>query len=186
MQAVSSPFIARTFNAMAAAAILAVSLGGASVAMASSHAAKAPMAADVQVDQAWIRATVKGQMGTGGFMTLTSTKGATLVGFSSSAAKANQIHEMAMEGDVMRMREIPALPLPAGQAVALKPGGFHLMLVKLKKTLKAGDKVPVTLKFKDAQGRVFSQKLNVPVQQAAAAASPAAAASSPDAGHAHH
>lgn len=186
MPAVASPFIARTFTAMAAAAILAVSLGGTSVAMASSHAAKAPVVADVQVDQAWIRATVKGQMGTGGFMTLTSTMGATLVGFSSSVAKANQIHEMAMEGDVMRMREIPALPLPAGQAVALKPGGYHLMLVKLNKTLKAGDKVPVTLKFKDAQGRVFSQKLNVPVQQTAAAASPAAAASSHEADHANH
>lgn len=172
---------------VAGAVLIAMSWEGAGVTHASSRT-KVAAAPDVQVSQAWIRATVKGQMGTGGFMTLTSTQGATLLGFTSAVAKTNQVHEMAMDGDVMRMRELANLPLPAGQAVALKPGGYHLMLINLKQTLKVGDQVPLTLKFKDTKGRVFTQQVKVPVQTMPPVATDAGKASGPmdHSGHMNH
>jgi periplasmic copper chaperone A len=144
----------------------------------------APQVADVQVSQAWIRQAVKGQSGTGGFMRLISTQGATLVGFDSPVAKA-ELHEMAMDGNVMRMRPIDALTLPAGRPVDLKPGSYHLMLVGLKKPLKVGEMVPVTLKLKGSDGKVTTQRLQVPVRGSApeAAADSSGAASMPEMGH---
>lgn len=141
-------------------------------------------AADVLVSQAWIRPAVKGQSGTGGFMRLISTQGATLVGFESPVAKA-ELHEMAMDGDVMRMRPIQALTLPAGRPVDLKPGSYHLMLIGLKKPLNAGESVPLTLKLKTADGKAIQQKVSVPVQARApqAAADATGAASMPEMGH---
>lgn len=118
----------------------------------------------VQITQAWIRPAVKGQSGTGGFMHLMSPQGATLLGFTASTvAGTSELHEMSMEGDVMRMRRVPKIELPAGQAVALQPGGLHLMLMGLKKPLKAGDKVPVVLKLKGPDGKAFTQRVSVPV-----------------------
>lgn len=74
-----------------------------------------------------------------------------LVGASSAVAGVVQIHEMVMEGDVMRMRELPhGLPIPAGQAVALKPGGYHVMLMDLKAPLVEGTTVDVALTFETA------------------------------------
>lgn len=125
--------------------------------------AQATEAAPVVVEQAWIRATVKGQTATGGFMTVTSATGATLLGFSSPAARSHQLHEMRMEGDVMRMRQIMSLPLPAGQAVQLQPGGLHLMLVGLKKPLQDGSMLPVELRLKTAAGKEVKVKVQVPV-----------------------
>ena len=73
-----------------------------------------------------------------------------LVGASSPASARMEMHEMAMEKDVMRMREVKGIDVPAKGAAELKPGGFHLMFMELKAPLKAGDKVPVTLKFEKA------------------------------------
>lgn len=117
----------------------------------------------VQVSDAWIRPAVKAQSGTGGFMSLRSAQPVSLVGFSTSIAATAELHQMSMEGDVMRMRPLPSLDLPAGQAVALEPGGSHLMLMGLKKPLKVGDQVPLVLKFKNAQGKFFTQSIKVPV-----------------------
>ncbi len=69
---------------------------------------------------------------TGAFLTLKADAAAKLVSAQSPVAEAVEIHEMSMEGDVMRMRQITALPLPAGQEVTLKPGGYHIMLTGLK------------------------------------------------------
>lgn len=121
----------------------------------------------VQVSGAWIRQAVKGQSGTGGFMQLTSSQPLTLTGFRTPVAASAELHEMAMEGDVMRMHAIDALPLPAGQAVALQPGGHHLMLMGLKKALKAGTQVPLTLLLRTPDGRAIEQQVKVPVQAAA-------------------
>ncbi|HEX5373642.1 MAG TPA: copper chaperone PCu(A)C [Aquabacterium sp.] len=140
---------------------------------APASAASAKAAARVQVMDAWIRPAVKGQSGTGGFMRLTAVDGATLVGFASPVAGTAELHEMKMEGDVMKMRPISALALPAGQAVELKPGGHHLMLMNLKTSLKAGAQVSLTLKFKDPAGKPFRQTIKVPVMSAGQA--PAAA-----------
>ena len=92
--------------------------------------------AQVEVQNVWARATVKGQMATGAFMTLTAKDGAKLVGGSSPAAGVTQVHEMKMEAGVMKMAEVKGgLDLPAGKAVELKPGGYHIMLMDLKAPL---------------------------------------------------
>ena len=101
--------------------------------------------AQVKVDDAWVRATVPAQKATGAFMQLTSAKAAKVVAASSPVAAVVEIHEMKMDDGVMKMRAVDALPLPAGQAVALKPGSFHVMLMGLKAPIKAGETVPLTL-----------------------------------------
>ena len=123
----------------------------------------------VNVESAWARVTVPGQKGTGAFMTLTAAQGLRLVGVQSPVAGISEIHEMKMEGDVMRMRAINALELPAGQAVALRPGSYHLMLMDLKQPLIKDSQIPVTLRFQDAQGKTSQMQLSLPVLLAAPA-----------------
>ena len=120
--------------------------------------------AQIQVEGAWARASVQGLKATGAFMKLTAKDGAKLVGASSPAAGVTEVHEMKMEGDVMKMRAVTGLDLPAGQAVELKPGGYHVMLMDLKAPLAKGSTVPVTLTFKNAQGAESKLELQVPVQ----------------------
>ena len=103
--------------------------------------------AQVSVADPWVRATVAAQKASGAFMTLTAARDARLVAASSPVAGIVEIHEMAMEQNVMRMRAVGGLDLPAGKAVELKPGGYHVMLMELKGPLKAGDTVPITLVF---------------------------------------
>jgi len=120
--------------------------------------------ATVDVRDAWVRPSVPGQSGTGAFMKLTAPTGGKLVGISTPAAGVAEIHEMKMEGDTMRMRELPrGLDLPAGQTVELKPGGYHVMMMDLKQALTKGATVPVTLSFEDAKGRKTSLDLKLPV-----------------------
>jgi copper(I)-binding protein len=126
--------------------------------------------AQIQVEGAWARASVQGQKATGAFMKLTAKDGAKLVGASSPAAGVTEVHEMKMEGDVMKMRAIPALDLPAGKVVELKPGGYHVMLMDLKAPLMKDTVVPLTLVFKDAKGAESKVELKVPVSAVAPAA----------------
>ncbi|MYM96558.1 copper chaperone PCu(A)C [Duganella vulcania] len=109
-----------------------------------------PAFAQVTVSEAWVRGTVAAQKATGAFMTLTSAQDSRLVGASSPAAGVVEVHEMKMVGDVMRMRQIDGLALPAGQPVQLSPGGYHLMMMQLKQPLSNGEKIPLTLEFEDA------------------------------------
>lgn len=109
--------------------------------------------AQVTVSQPWVRGTVQGQKATGAFMQLKSTDGAALVAAQSPVAGVVEIHEMKMENHVMKMRAVPKLDLPAGQAIDLKPGGYHVMLMDLKQPLKKGDTVPITLKFQGKDGK---------------------------------
>lgn len=118
----------------------------------------------VDVKDAWARATVPGQQGSGAFMTLTAAQDAVLLGGSSPAAGVVEIHEMVLQDDVMRMRPIASLPLPAGQAVTLKPGGLHVMLMELKAPLAAGSELPLTLRLRDGAGVESSLELQVPVR----------------------
>jgi periplasmic copper chaperone A len=130
-------------------------------------------AAHVNVDGAWIRATVAGQMGTGGFMKLTAREDLRLVRVSSPAAEVAEIHEMKMgANNVMEMRPIAGLDLPKGKIVELKPGSYHLMLMSLKQALPKDSTVPVTLFFKDAKGAESKLNLKVPVSLAPMQASP--------------
>ena len=118
-------------------------------------------AAQTTVSDPWVRAVVAQQKVTGLFASITSTKGGMLVGASSPLAGMAEVHEMRMDGDVMKMRELGAgLALPAGKAVELKPGGFHIMLMDLKQPLKVGDIVPVTLVIEGAD----KQRENVEVK----------------------
>jgi hypothetical protein len=119
--------------------------------------------AQVEVKDAWARATVPGQKATGAFMKLTAKDGSKLVGASSPAAGVTEVHEMKMEGDVMKMRAIPGLDLPAGKTVELKPGGYHVMLMDLKAPLAKDSTVDVTLTFKDAKGVESKQEVKMPV-----------------------
>ncbi len=109
-----------------------------------------PAAAQVKIDGAWARPTVPGQQGGGGFMTLQSAAADRLVGGTTPVADRLELHTMTMEGDVMQMRQIDRIELPAGRRVELKPGGLHVMFIGLKQPLALGTKVPVTLKFEKA------------------------------------
>lgn len=127
----------------------------------------------VEVDNAWARATVKGQMATGAYMTLTAAQGAKLLAVSSPAAGVAQVHEMKMQAGVMTMNEVKGgLDLPAGQAVTLKPGGYHVMLMDLKVPLSVGSSLPLTLVFTDAKGVQSRLELKVPVALTAPKARP--------------
>lgn len=122
----------------------------------------------IEVQNAWARATVKGQMATGAFMTLTAKDGAKLVGATSPVAGVGQVHEMKMDGGVMKMAEVKGgLELPAGKAVELKPGGYHVMLMDLKEPLMKDSTIPLTLTFKDAKGVESKMELKLPVAMAA-------------------
>jgi copper(I)-binding protein len=119
--------------------------------------------AQVQVKDAWARPAVQGQSATGAFMSLTSADGARLVGASSPVAGVVEIHEMAMEGNVMKMRAVPGLDLPPGRSVDLKPGGYHVMLMDLKRPLKVGERVPVELRLETRDKRLVTQPVEVEV-----------------------
>lgn len=102
--------------------------------------------AQTTVKDAWVRGTVAQQKASGMFGQITSATGGRLVSVTTPVAGVVEIHEMSMDGNVMRMRALPdGLPLPAGKPVELKPGGFHVMLMDLKQPLKAGDTVLLTL-----------------------------------------
>ena len=121
-------------------------------------------AQNVTVTDAWARATVQGQKATGAFMKITAKDNAKLVGVSSPVAGVAEIHEMKMDKDVMRMNALPnGLDLPAGKAVELKPGGYHVMLMDLKAPLAKDTTVPVTLTFQDAKGVKSNVELKVQV-----------------------
>jgi copper(I)-binding protein len=101
--------------------------------------------AEVTVKEPWVRGTVASQKATGAFMQLTSTEPVRLIEAQSSAAKIVEIHEMRMEGDRMMMKAVPGIDLVPGQALELKPGSYHVMLIDLVKPLNVGDKVLLTM-----------------------------------------
>lgn len=126
-------------------------------------ASSAAFAQSVEVTQAWVRSTVQGQKSTGAFMNITAKDGAKLVGASSPVAGLVEVHEMKMDGDIMRMRAVPVLDLPAGQTVQLKPGGYHIMMMNLKQPLAKGSQIALTLRLQDNHGKETSQEFTVPV-----------------------
>jgi len=105
----------------------------------------------VRAEQPWARATAPRQKVGGAYVTLTSPVDDRLIGASSPVAGRAEVHEMTMDGAVMRMREQTAgIALPAGEPVALAPGGYHIMLVDLQKPLVAGQVIAVQLRFQHA------------------------------------
>jgi copper(I)-binding protein len=111
-------------------------------------------AGDIEIKAPWVRGTVAGQTATGAFMEITSKSGASLVGAASPVAGVTEVHEMKMDGGVMKMRAVARLDLPAGKPVILGPGGYHVMLMNLKQMIKTGDSVPLTLQFEGKNRKV--------------------------------
>lgn len=156
----------RALCLVAAAAMAAIAPAAAPAAAPAGQSQQLP-----RIEGAWVRSTVTGQHGTGAFMKITAPRPMQLVGVATPVAGVAEVHEMKMEGDVMKMRAIPALDLPAGRAVELKPGGYHLMLMELKQSLKPGSTVPITLLLRDGAGAESRLELQVPVAAKAPAGS---------------
>jgi len=119
--------------------------------LALPSAAQEMRAGDLVIAQPWSRAA--GQGGTGaGFLTISNRGSAAdrLLGASSAAARATELHTHMREGEVMRMRPVAGIEIPPGGTVTLEPGAFHLMLIGLTAPLKQGETVPVTLRFERA------------------------------------
>jgi periplasmic copper chaperone A len=120
--------------------------------------------AQTTVREPWVRGTVAQQKASGAYMQITSAQGGKLLSASTPVAGVAEVHEMAMEGTTMRMRAVPALDLPSGQPVELKPGGYHVMLMDLKQQLKPGDTVPLTLVVEGKDGKRETLEVKAPVR----------------------
>ena len=152
----------RTLKPLLAAAALALSCSAA-------------LAQALKIEQPWARPTVQGQVAGGGFLRIVGGASADrLVGARADVAGRVELHTMTMDGDVMRMRQVDAIDVPAGRTVELKPGGLHVMFMDLKAPLKTGTRFPLTLRFEKA-GEVQVQVQVQPVLPAG-----------PQAGDGHH
>jgi copper(I)-binding protein len=120
--------------------------------------------AQVTVGDPWIRATVPAQKTSGAFMQLTSKQDARLVGVRTPVAGNAEIHQMEMQGQSMKMHAVDGIALPAGKPVNLASGGYHIMLFDLKRQLKEGETVPLTLVVEDARHKRADVNVNVPVK----------------------
>ncbi len=140
-------------TAQAAAIAVSVAMGLSTAATGQSHGdMEAVLAGDLMLSGGFSRATLPNAPVGGGFLTIANQGGDDrLVSASADVSERVEIHEMAMEGDVMKMRELPdGLPIPAGETVELKPGSYHLMFMGLKDALVEGETVEVTLEFEQA------------------------------------
>lgn len=131
---------------LALAALAALAVAGAT---ASAHDFKL---GDLRIGHPYARATVPGQPTGAGYLKLENAgKNADrLLSASADVSKTVELHSMSMDGDVMRMREVGSIDLPADRAVELKPGGLHIMFIGLKAPLKVGDTFPLKLRFEKA------------------------------------
>lgn len=149
---------------------------------ALSFATASTAFAHVTVSNPWVRATVAQQQASGVFMDVRSAHdNAQLVGVKTDAAATAEVHEMRMEDNVMKMRAVPSVNLPSGQTVSLKPGGYHIMLMGLKKPLAAGDNIDLTLDVVHQDGSKESIAVRAPVR----ALAPAAGAPAHSGAHQH-
>ena len=120
-----------------------------------------------KVEGAWARPTVEGQAAGGGFLKIVGGAAADrLVAASAGVSHRVELHTMTMDGNIMRMREIDAIDVPAGQTVELKPGGLHVMFMELKAPLKNGSSFPLTLRFE--KGGEVTVQMTVMTQPAPA------------------
>jgi periplasmic copper chaperone A len=137
--------------------------------LAMAVALPAQAAPAVSVEGAWARPIVPGQDSSGAYMTLTAREPLTLLGAETPAAGIVEIHQMKMEGDVMKMRAADTLALAPGKPLRLAPGGYHFMLMDLKAPFKAGTQIAITLRFRDAAGKASTVQVPVPVRASAPA-----------------
>ena len=133
-------------------------------AFAVSIAMAASAAAQVTVRDPWIRATVPAAQATGAFMELVSAQDARLVDVSTPVAGIVEIHQMSMKDDRMMMSAVDSIDLPAGKPVALASGGYHIMMMDLKRQMKAGETVPMTLVFEKKDKKRETVEVQVSVK----------------------
>lgn len=119
----------------------------------------------VAIMDAWARANAPGQSVGAAYMTFISADNSTFIRAETPLASSVEIHSMTMNDGVMKMRMLPELPLKAGIEEKLTPGGFHLMLFDLKKPLLVGEKLDLTLTFRDATGKVTQQMVTLPIKE---------------------
>ncbi|WP_292937427.1 copper chaperone PCu(A)C [Noviherbaspirillum sp.] len=108
---------------------------------------------DLRIEDVYARATMPNQPSAGAYLTIENQgkEADKLIAVSSMVAKSTQIHNMSMENNVMKMREVPHVELKPSEKLVMKPGGgYHVMLIGLHQPLKAGDKFPLTLTFEKA------------------------------------
>ena len=117
----------------------------------------------VTVTGPWVRATVPQQKSAGAFMQLQSATPARLLEVRSPLGRG-EIHNMHMEGGVMKMYPVKGIDLPAGKVVSLASGGYHVMLFNLTQQLKEGATVPLTLVVEDDKRKRHEVSVNVPVK----------------------
>ena len=141
--------------------------GAAALWLAGLLVSSALAAEPVTISNAWVRATVPGQSVAGVYFDISSAAHAALVGAGSPAAGKAELHTMTMEGDVMKMRRVEKIELPARQTVNLKPGGFHVMLIGVKHELKPGQRVTLQLVVRDAHGTKSNVEVKAEVRSAA-------------------
>ena len=122
------------------------------------------VADDIEVRDAWVRGTVSAQKVSGAYMTISAKSDVRLTGASSSIAEVTELHEMLIENDVMKMRRIDGLDIPAGTTVEFKPQGHHIMLMGLKHALAEGDHVVLTVIYESADGSRVEKQINAPVR----------------------
>jgi copper(I)-binding protein len=120
--------------------------------------------AQVSVTAPWVRATVAAQKSTGAYMHLLSTGGARLVGVSSPVAAKVELHQMEMKNEMMTMRQVDGIDLPPGKGVNLAGGSYHIMLMGLKRQLKQGDAVEITLQLQGKDNKRENVTVKVPVK----------------------
>jgi copper(I)-binding protein len=130
-----------------------------------------PAWAQVTVHEPWIRATVPGQPTAGAYMRLTAGTDARLVSASSPVAGVTELHQMTMDKGVMRMRAVAGIDIPAGKGAELKPGGLHIMMMDLKRPMKEGETVPITLVVEDGSKRRSSIEVKATVRAVTGASS---------------
>ncbi len=108
--------------------------------------------ASVTAKDVWVRGMVPAQNSTGAYATFEATEDLKLVAVKSPLAKSAELHASEMKDGVMRMEAVDAVPIPAGQRVELKPGGYHVMLLEMKKPVGEHDRVPLTFTFEARNG----------------------------------
>jgi copper(I)-binding protein len=144
---------------LAAAGVLGLSIA-ATLALAQPPA--------IEVSNAWARATVPLQTTAGAYLDIRSRDAARLVGAVSPQADMTEIHHTVHEGGVVKMSPVGAIELPAGRTVRLAPGGYHIMLMGLRRQLKQGESMPLRLQIEDTQGSVREIEVRVEVRAPAA------------------
>lgn len=118
----------------------------------------------IAVQSAWVRPTVGEQDSTGAYLTITSQEAIALVGVATPAAEIAEVHEMKMDGEIMRMRMAERIDLKAGEPLELKPGGYHVMLMALTAPIEAGQEIELSLQFEKPDGST----IEMPVKAVAA------------------